>query len=231
MKYNAFIILALLTILISCEKDIAGHKTLNINFSNAKNGAAIDSIFCFIGQPSWIYYHIITETFSDQNGNCKLEADYKHSDHYGFVVREDLEFNGNKAFTYRGYNHADKYRVKGSKPYVDFGDQNEFNLNLQLIPLTKFVIIFEFGKNYNGFTKFEYFEKNESIYSISRGGKVPNSLWLSTDKDSIDTYVSSIDKSTLVYSFLSNDGKTLFSKSMIIDPNSTTARRIQLKYD
>ena len=140
MKYTFIITLVFLTFLISCEKDISGHKTLNINFSNAKNGAPIDSIFCFIGQSSWIYYREITETYSDQNGNCKLEADYKHSDHYRFIVREVLGFSGNKAFTYRGNNHADLYRVKGAKSYVDFGDQNDFNLKIQLIPLTKFVI-------------------------------------------------------------------------------------------
>jgi hypothetical protein len=224
MKNAILFLIVLFSFLLSCKKEkvIEGHKVLNINFSNAKTGEAIDSIYCFIGRSSWIYYQIVTDTFTDKNGNCKLEADYKSTDNYSFVIREDLSFNGNKAFTYRGNNIFDKYRARGNRPYVDFGENNIFDLKIQLIPLIRLKVIYEFAKDFNGYPTFEIFENYESIYSICYG----NWLRPANEKDSTDCYISSIDKTKLVYSFTSNSGQTIFSKSILIDPslinNNTT---------
>lgn len=226
---NTILFIALVTFLLSCKKEkvIEGYKALNINFSSAKTGEPIDSIFCFIGQSSLIYYQVVTDTFSDKNGNCRLEADYKSTDNYSFVIREDLSFNGNKAFTYRANNIFDKYRAKGNRPHVDFREKNVFDLKIQLIPLIRLKIFYEFAKDFNGYPTFEIFENNESIYSTGSGD------WLRTanEKDSIDCYISSIDNTKLVYSFISNKGQTIFSKSILIDPNLITTTTINLIFN
>jgi hypothetical protein len=231
MKKTILLLITLALLFVSCRKVIEGHKILNINFSNAKTGEAIDSIHCFIGQPLWTSYRVITDALSDKNGNCKLEVDYKSSDHYYFAIKKDYTFSENRVFTYRGNHFLDKYRVIGIPPFVNLREKNEFNLKIQLIPLIKLVTTFEFGKTYNGFPMFEIFENNESIYSTLRGGRVPNNLWLVTDKDSVDCYVSSIEKTKYVYSFLSNEGKTVFSKSIIIDPKLIVDKTIHVKFD
>jgi len=228
MKKLIFIISFFTILFVSCKKEyvIEGHKILNIHFSNAKTGEPIDSIFCFIGQPSWIYYRIVTDTFSDKNGNCKLEVDYKSSDKYAFVIREDLTFNGNKAFTYRGNNILEKYRAKGNRPYINFGKQNDFDLNIQLIPLIRLKIIYEFAKNYNGYPTLEIFENNESIYSICKGGS-----YSASERDSTDCYVSSVIQTKLVYRYTSNNGQIIFSKSLVIDPDLINNTTIHLLFN
>lgn len=226
---NIILLLVAFVFLAGCKKDkgIEGHKILNINFSNAKTGASVDSIPCFIGQPLWVAYRVIADTFSDINGNCKLEVDYKSGDHYYFAIRDDYTFNGNKVFTYRINHPFDKYRVKGNRPYVDFGDKNEFDLKIQLIPLIKLKIIYSFSKDFDGYPNFEFFENNNSIYSICYG----NWLRHTNEKDSTDCYVSSIEKTNLVFSFTSNSGKTICSKSLQIDPYKISDTTINLLFE
>jgi len=232
MKLSFALLIAISIIFIGCEKAIEGHKILDINFSNAKTGESIDSIFCYINQPLFTSAQMITGSFSNTNGNCHMEVDYKASDRYTFLIRDAIAFNGNKVFTYRGLFPNDKYyRVKGIRQYISLGEKNKFDLKYDLIPLFKLVTIFEFGKTYNGLVSFEMIENNESIYSTFRGGYKLNSEWTITNKDSVNCYLSSIDKTKLVYSIISNDGKTTFSKSVTIDPANIVNKTINLKFE
>jgi hypothetical protein len=222
----------MIVFLFSCKKEkiIAGHKIININFTNAKTGQPVDSIGCQIIRPQFVSYSMITYGQSDKNGNCRLEIDFKSTDKFNFLVSEISSFNGNKVFTSRGlYNSpSEVFRVKGNRPYVDFGKKNMFDLKIQLIPLIKIKIISEFAKDFNGYPTFEVFENNESIYSFGSGG------WLrkANERDTTDCYISSIDDTKLVYSFISTpNGQTIFSKSLLIVPDLMTNNKIYLIFN
>jgi hypothetical protein len=227
---KSIILLLIATVLLAgCDKDkdIEGHKILNINFSNAKTGAPVDSIDCFIGKTDWVSFRVVSDTYSDSNGNCELEVDYKSDDGYYFSIYNDNSFNSNKVFTNRINHPIDKYRVKNTRPFVDLGDKNEFDVKIQLIPLIKLKIFYSFSRDFNGYPVFEIFENKENIYSIYFG----TWLRLANENDSTDCYVSSIEKTTLVYTFSTNDGKTIFSKSLLIDPDKITDTRINLLFE
>lgn len=226
--------LVLFSFLISgCEDDIEGHKIININFTNALTGVGIDSIHCFIGKPGFPYYRTESETLSDKNGNCRLETDFYSSSRSYFVISEDLDmtFDSQKLFTYRGNDATNKYRLKGNKPYINLGKNTEFKLNFQLIPLTKIVISCEFKKELQGYRNYEFFEKGESIYKLSRGSRYINDKWLVIDKDTDICYVNSTSETKLVYSIKNSANESVYSKAVTIDSVAIRNKTLHVVYD
>jgi len=233
-KINLITRLLLFTFLVSgCEDVIEGHKILNINFTNVKTGEGIDSINCFIGKPGFPYYRIESETYSDKNGNCNLMTDYFSNNVSYFLISEDLDmnFDSQKLFTYRGKDATNKFRLNGDRPSINLGKQTEFNLNFQLIPLTKIIVTCEFKKELQGYRNYEFFEKGESIYKLSRSSKNINDKWFVTDKDTDICYVSSISESTLFYNIKNSVNEFVYSKSIIIDSVAMKNKTIHLIFD
>ena len=229
MKNNYLITFMLLITFFttSCEDVIEGHKVIYINFTNAKTGKGIDSICCFIGKPGFPYYRIESATLSDKDGNCFLETDYYANNKSYFVIDEvsDMNFGGNKVFLNRGGNVEDKYRLKENKPYINLGKQNEFKLNFQLIPLTKLIVTCEFKKDFQGYRNYEFFEKGESIYNLSKGSYHIN------DKDTDICYISSIAETTLLYRMKTSVSDVLYSKSIVIDSVAIKNKTLHIVFD
>lgn len=227
-NYHLITFLLLVTFFISgCEDVIEGHKVLNINFTNAKTGEGIDSICCFIGRSGFPYDQIVSVTSSDKNGNCHLETDYYSNNKTVFRINEDSgkNFDSQKLFTYRGKDATNKYRLKGDKPYINLGKQTEFNLNFQLIPLTKIIITCEFKKELQGYRNYEFFEKGESIYKLSKGSYNIN------DKDTDICYVSSISETTLFYNIKKSVNEFVYSKSITIDSVAINNKTLHIVFD
>lgn len=228
------ITLAISTLLLtSCEKEpvLVGKKVVNLSFKDAKTGLAVNDIYCYVGRPSFPVANIVQDTVSDINGNCKLEVDFKATDNFYFLIWQDPAFNGNKTFVSKYHDRNSKYRVIGNQPDVNFKKKNDFNFDIQLIPLIRVPVIFEFKKAFDGSPKFDIIEKNESLYYISKGGPRLNSAWFVGDKDSVNCYVSAIDITTLVYSFNTNSQQTVFSKSITIDPNKIDYKNINVVFE
>jgi hypothetical protein len=228
------ITLAISTLLLnSCEKEpiLVGKKVVNLNFRDVKTGLAVNDIYCFIGRPSFPVANIVRDTVSDINGNCKLEVDFKATDNFYFLIENDPIFNGNKTFVSKFHDPNSKYRVIGNQPDINFKKKNDFNFDIQLIPLIRIPVIFEFKKAFDGSPKFDIIEKNESLYYISKGGPRLNSAWFVGDKDSVNCYVSAVDITTLVYSFNTNSQQTVFSKSITIDPNKIDYKKINVVFE
>ena len=233
-NYNSISLLLLFAFFMSsCEDVIEGHKILNINFTNAKTGEGIDSISCFIGKPGFPYYRTESVTLSDKNGNCNLVTDYYSNNKSFFVISEDLDmnFDSQKLFTYRGKDVTNKYRLKGDRPYINFGKQTEFNLKFQLIPLTKIIVTCEFKKELQGYRNYEFFENNESIYKLSRGSRYIDEKWLVSDKDTDICYVSSISETTLFYNIKKSVNEFVYSKSITIDSVAIKNKTLHLVFD
>ena len=226
--------LAISTLLFnSCEKEpiLVGKKVVNLNFVDAKTGLAVNDIYCFIGIPSFPVPSIVKDTVSDENGNCKLEFDFNASDNFYFLIEKDPAFNGNKTFVSKFHDPNSKYRLVGNQPNMNFKKENNFSFNIQLMPLIRIPVIFEFKKAFDGSPKFDIIEKNESMYYISKGAPRANNAWFVGDKDSVDCFVSAVDVTTLVYTFNTNAQQTIFSKSITIDPNKIDYKNINVVFE
>ena len=228
------VVLAMSCLLLnSCEKEsiLVGKKVVSVNFRDARTGLAVNDIYCFIGRPSFPVANIVRDTVSDINGNCILEVDFKETDNFYFLIQKDPIFNGNKTFVSKLHDPNSKYRVVGNQPDINFKKGNNFNFDIQLIPLIRIPVVFEFKKAFDGSPKFDIVEKNESLYSISKGGPRLNNAWFVGDKDSVNCYVSAVDVTTLVYSFNTNSQQTVFSRSITIDPDKIDYKNINVVFE
>ena len=222
--------LVISTILLnSCEKEhiLVGKKVVSLNFKDVKTGLPVNDICCYIGIPSFPVAHIVKDTVSDENGNCKLEIDFKESDKFYFLIKKDPIFNGNKTFVSKYHDSNSKYRVIGNQPDVNFKKKNDFNFDIKLIPLIKIPVIFEFKKAFDGYPIFDIIENNENLYDISKGGRT----WFVGEKDSVNCYVSAVDITTLTYRFNTNSQQTVLSKTIIIDPNNMDYKNINVVFE
>jgi hypothetical protein len=111
---------------LGCKKnDIGGTKLVNIHVETESH-KAIDSVRFEIEKTVPVVFKIVSQGYSDSDGNCTLVFDYNTDNFatYGLKI-EEIE----SGFTYSGnYNKHKIYKLKSKIPELDFGKSADFNL-------------------------------------------------------------------------------------------------------
>lgn len=136
--------------MISCKKDaIEGKKTVEIKISSVPDNEPVDSVLCHIEKNLITAYSIITSDLTDKNGVCKLEFDYKYEALSPYYLQLDrLSSAGDHiGLTYAGLDKdLEYYKIDNDLPNLDFSSQNDFTVDIKLIPLGKLHMLFNTGE-------------------------------------------------------------------------------------
>jgi hypothetical protein len=150
MNKILYIFLIGLITMISCKKDaIEGKKTVKINISSLPDNETVDSVLCHIEKNLITAYSMITSEFTDKNGECRLEFDYEYEALSPYYLQLDRFSSAGDhiGMTYAGLNKdLEYYKIHNDLPNLDFSSQNDFTVDIKLIPLGKLHMLFNAGE-------------------------------------------------------------------------------------
>lgn len=204
LKNIFYIIIFGFIILLSCKKDaIEGKKTIDIKISSLPDYEPVDSVLCLIEKNLITAFSVITSDFTNKNGECRLEFDYEYKALSPLYLQlERFSSDGaHMGMTFSGLNKdLEYYKFDNDLPHLDFSSQNDFTVDITLVPLGKLHMLFNPGEiDYDRII----------IESIIKGERktVMNSGCNKTCCDSCyyDYYETCLDSINLEYSLTKND--------------------------
>jgi hypothetical protein len=212
MKILFYIFIIGLFTIISCKKDvIEGKKTVEIKITSLPDNTPVDSVLCHIEKNLVTSYRLITSDYTDNIGKCNLEFDYKYEALSPYYLQLDRFSSAGDhiGMTYAGLNKdLEYYKIGNNLPNLDFSSQNDFTVDIKLIPLGKLHMLFNTGK-------IDYDRIVIESYINGEKKTVLNSGCSETCCDSCyyDYYETCLDSITLEYSLTNNDN--VISNGMI----------------
>jgi hypothetical protein len=188
----------------SCKKDaFEGKKTVEIRVSTLPDNEPVDSILCHIEKNLITAWRQITSDYTDSFGVCRLEFDYKYealSPYYIQLERFSSE-GGHVGMTFAGFNKdLEYYRIDEDLPHLDFSSQNNFTVDIKLVPLGKLHILCNTGEIDYDRIIIEYYINGERRQYLNSGCNET-----CCDSCYYDYYETCLDSINLEYSLTKNE--------------------------